>query len=246
MPKTFDVSEADPQLWVDLRSDETYEFALDALVRHYQFLVDAMAYKFKCTVPSYIVDADLISYGQMGLLKAIARYDPEVGTFKKFSSTYIYGAIVDEFRSQDWAPRNLRKDQRTIRKAHAALRDENGTPSLGLVAEHLGWDQARIESTIRKVNNSHHQTLEGVDSILDSHTEPDAQSQVLSLCRKFVETMETFPPLSQLILVKVYFENMTLTQVSDSLRQPLTLVRKLHVEAVSEILDQMESEAVLT
>jgi RNA polymerase sigma factor for flagellar operon FliA len=244
-PRSFDTSEAPVEWWRALRRGTPAESAqaLEDIARHYQSLVTSTAYTFKTTLPSYIRDEDLISYGQIGLLKAIGLYNPAYGPFRRFASTYVYGAVVDELRSQDWAPRNLRRDQREIRKATAKLRTEEGTPSMSEVAKQLGWDAARVESTMRRVANSHHQTLEGVEQVLDAHTEPDSHTQAGALMRVFVETMETFPPVTQYILARVYFDNATLTEVAVTLRLPLNAVRKLHAGAVVAIYERVYSAA---
>lgn len=245
--RSFDTSEAPQEWWEDFLSGNPtkYERALDLLVRHYQFLVEGIAHKFKTTLPSWISDDDLRSYGQIGLLKAMSRYDPESGAFSKFASTIVRGAILDELRSQDWAPRNLRRDQREIRKATKALATDEGTPSVAAVAAHLGWEEARLESTIQRVNNSHHQTLDGVEYITDDHAEPESVSQTTVLLGVFVDTLETFPTLTQYIIARVYFGGETLTQVAEGISLPLTTVRRMHSEAVAEVLAQVESAAVL-
>lgn len=237
--------EAPREWWTRLQDPDDYDIALDLIVRHYQGFVQGLAFRFKSTLPSYISDDDLLSYGQIGLLKAIARYNPEAGAFRKFASTYVHGAIVDELRSQDWAPRNLRKDQQSIRKAKTNLQVAGEEVSVADLADHLGWDAARLESTVQKVQNSHHQTLDGVELILDSHTDPESMTQTEILCGVFVDTLETFSPLIQYVMASVYFEGASLTMVSAKTNVPLATIRQIHSDALALIFDRVESAAVM-
>jgi RNA polymerase sigma factor for flagellar operon FliA len=137
-------AEAPRALWDALATPEGSQDALQDLARHYQDLVRSIAFNLKLTLPSYINDQDLLSYGQFGLLRAIERYDPEKGPFRRFASVYVRGAIVDELRSQDWAPKGLRREQRKMRQATKRLSDADGDPTLSQIAASLGWEAAKV------------------------------------------------------------------------------------------------------
>ncbi len=75
--------------------------------------------------PSHVDDADLISYGLIGLIGAIERFEPERGIkFETFAMTRIRGAIIDELRSLDWVPRSVRARAREIEAAQNKLEHE--------------------------------------------------------------------------------------------------------------------------
>ena len=73
--------EAPEHLWKKLASaDEEVSFvAFEELVLHYQYLVEAIARKLEHRLPSYLEDDELLSLGQIGLLKALGKYDPGQG-----------------------------------------------------------------------------------------------------------------------------------------------------------------------
>ena len=54
-------------------------------------------------LPAHVEEADLISYGLLGLINAIERFDltREI-KFETYAITRIKGAIIDELRSLDW------------------------------------------------------------------------------------------------------------------------------------------------
>ena len=73
-------------------------------------------------LPAHVEEADLISYGLLGLINAIERFDLEREIkFETYAITRIKGAIIDELRALDWVPRSVRARAREIEKAHAKL-----------------------------------------------------------------------------------------------------------------------------
>src|SRR5450756_1042228 len=73
-------------------------------------------------LPSHIEEADLISYGLLGLIGALERFDPKREIkFETYAISRIKGSIIDELRSLDWVPRSVRSKAREIEKACAVL-----------------------------------------------------------------------------------------------------------------------------
>src|SRR5688500_11842095 len=73
-------------------------------------------------LPAHVEEADLISYGLVGLISAIQRFEPEREIkFETYAITRIKGAIIDELRSLDWVPRSVRSRAREIERAHGKL-----------------------------------------------------------------------------------------------------------------------------
>ena len=89
-------------LWHEYR--ETRDRALrDRLILTYAPLVKFVAGRLGATLPSHVDEQDLVSYGLLGLIGAIERYDPgrEI-KFETYAIARIKGAIIDELRSLDW------------------------------------------------------------------------------------------------------------------------------------------------
>ena len=82
----------------------------ETLVHQYADLVKKMAYQIKAKLPASVEADDLIQAGMMGLLDAAGKYQDNQGAqFKTYATQRIHGAIMDELRSADWLPRNIRK-----------------------------------------------------------------------------------------------------------------------------------------
>ena len=73
-------------------------------------LVKYIVYNKIRELPARCEVDDFISCGLEALIASIDRYDPAKGaTLEQFAWTRIHGAVLDELRRQDWAPRSLRR-----------------------------------------------------------------------------------------------------------------------------------------
>jgi len=96
------------ELWRRYKVDGD-EKARERLVVAYSPLVKFIAGRMASGLPSHVEESDLISYGLLGLIGAIERFDTEREIkFETFAVARIKGAIIDELRSLDWVPRSVR------------------------------------------------------------------------------------------------------------------------------------------
>src|SRR6201997_5954069 len=90
----------------------------DRLVLTFAPMVKYIVYKKAREIPARCEVEDFISCGLEALIRSIDRYDPNKGaTLEQFAWTRIHGAVLDELRRNDWAPRSLRRWDRDITKA---------------------------------------------------------------------------------------------------------------------------------
>src|ERR1700744_1541777 len=118
----------------------------DRLVLTFAPMVKYIVYRKIREMPARCEVDDFISCGLEALIKSIDRYDPEKGaTLEQFAWTRIHGALLDELRRNDWAPRSLRRWDREIAKARDQFtglygrkpdRDELST-AMGVTTEEL-------------------------------------------------------------------------------------------------------------
>ena len=91
--------------WKD-RGDESAREML--IVRHMK-IVKYVAGRMAIHVPTSVEMDDLVGWGVLGLLDAVEKYDHTQNIkFTTYASIRIRGAIIDQIRSLDWAPRSLR------------------------------------------------------------------------------------------------------------------------------------------
>ena len=95
--------------WVTHSDDR----ARDRLVLSYAPMVQYLASKKVRELPAHCELDDLVSCGLIALVESIDRFNPARGaTFEQYAWTRVSGAIMDELRRQDWAPRSLRRRRR--------------------------------------------------------------------------------------------------------------------------------------
>ena len=91
-------------LWLEYRKSRD-QLLRDRLILTYAPLVKFVAGRVGAA-SRRTWTSDLVSYGILGLIDAIERFDPyrEI-KFETFAMARIRGAIIDELRSLDWVPR---------------------------------------------------------------------------------------------------------------------------------------------
>src|SRR3954451_2220219 len=119
-------SEDAQQLWHEYNRTRDSRLR-DRLIMTYAPLVKYIAYRKVRELPASCQVEDFISCGLEALITAIDRYDPEKGaTLEQFAWTRIHGAILDELRRQDWAPRSVRRWERDIETAREEFTGNHG------------------------------------------------------------------------------------------------------------------------
>ncbi|HXG74936.1 MAG TPA: sigma-70 family RNA polymerase sigma factor [Gaiellaceae bacterium] len=86
-------------LWQEYRRTRD-QHVRDRLILNYAPLVKFVAGRVRASLPSHVDEQDLVSYGLLGLIGAIKRYDPDREIkFETYAMARIRGAIIDELRS---------------------------------------------------------------------------------------------------------------------------------------------------
>jgi RNA polymerase sigma factor for flagellar operon FliA len=90
-------------------------------------LVRFLAQRIHRRLPQHIDVEDLCSAGILGLIDAFSKFDSAQDIkFATFASFRIRGAILDSLRRLDWAPRTLRRKDKSIQKTIHCLTSRFG------------------------------------------------------------------------------------------------------------------------
>jgi RNA polymerase sigma factor for flagellar operon FliA len=231
--------------------------ARERLVVAYSPLVKFVAGRLGAGLPSHVDDADLISYGLMGLIGAIERFEPERGIkFETFAMTRIRGAIIDELRSLDWVPRSVRSRAREIETVQSKLEHElQRAPSDAELAAKLGIDEDELQISLLEIANSSVYALDELWSIsdasgdqvslLDTISDPRADDPQESLAGSEVkdaltEAVAGLPEREQLVVALYYYENLTLREIGEVLGVTESRVSQLHTKAVMRLKSALQ------
>src|SRR5688572_32464509 len=99
----------------------------DATIRQYTPLVKYVVGRLAIGLPAILDYDDVMSYGTIGLIEAIDRYDDSKGVkFETYAISRVRGAIIDAMRSLDRLPRSTRQKARRIDAASAELTQRLG------------------------------------------------------------------------------------------------------------------------
>jgi RNA polymerase sigma factor for flagellar operon FliA len=231
--------------------------ARERLVVAYSPLVKFVAGRLGAGLPSHVDDADLISYGLMGLIGAIERFDPERGIkFETFAMTRIRGAIIDELRSLDWVPRSVRSRAREIEAAQTNLEHElQRAPTEEELAEKLGIEVEELQTSLLEIANSSVYALDELwtvsdssgdqVSLLDTISDPRADDPQESLDSsevkdRLTEAIASLPEREQLVVALYYYENLTLREIGEVLGVTESRVSQVHTKAVMRLKSHLQ------
>lgn len=136
--------------------------AREQIVIHYWPLCSFVAQSIARRLPPHIDVEELTSLAVMGLMRAVDRYDPALGSsFWKYAVLCMKSATLDGIRAEDWAPRSLRKRQKTLETAESELAKSYGRDaSEAELAMRTGWSISQIRSTRQEIAVSWHTPLE--------------------------------------------------------------------------------------
>jgi len=237
-------------LWRRYKQDND-ERARERLVVAYSPLVKFIAGRMASGLPSHVEEADLISYGLIGLIGAIERFDLEREIkFETFAVARVKGAIIDELRSLDWVPRSVRARARDVEKAHAKLEGElQRAPTDEEMAAKLEISVEEFQESLLSIANSSVLALDdlwtfadpegggGQISVLDTlqdpgAIDPEAEAQTSELKDRLADSIESLPERERLVVALYYYENLTLREIGEVLGVTESRVSQLHTKAV--------------
>src|SRR5215211_6474525 len=225
------------------------ERARERLVVAYSPLVKFIAGRMASGLPSHVQESDLISYGLLGLMGSIERFDPEREIkFETFAVSRIKGAIIDELRSLDWVPRSVRSKARNVEKAHSKLENRlQRAPSDEEMSAELGIGVSDFHDTLLEIANSSVLALDdlwtiadpdgGQVSLLDTIHDPNAvdperEMGSAELKDRLADAIESLPERERLVIALYYYENLTLREIGEVLGVTESRVSQLHTKAV--------------
>ena len=232
--------------------------ARERLVVAYSPLVKYVASRMASGLPSHVDEGDLISYGLIGLIGAIERYEPDREVkFETFAVARIKGAIIDELRSLDWVPRSVRAKARQVEKAHVALENQlQRAPSEEEVAAKLDVDVEEYRTYLLEIANSSVLALDdlwtlgdpdgGQVSLLDTIRDPaavDPQAEIDSaeIKDRLAGAIESLPERERLVVALYYYESLTLREIGEVLGVTESRVSQLHTKAVISLRARLQS-----
>ena len=177
-------SDETQQLWLDFRRTGDQKIR-DRLILTYAPLVKYVAGRLGSGLPAHVDEGDLVSYGLLGLIGAIERYDPARDVkFETYAMARIKGQIIDELRSMDWVPRSVRARARDIERAIGELEAKLGrAPTDEEIAKKLGITEEELEESLSEIARSSIAALDELWTVSGSAAATRSRSSTRSRTR---------------------------------------------------------------
>jgi RNA polymerase sigma factor for flagellar operon FliA len=237
-------------LWAKYVAQRTFELR-NEIITLYSPLVRFVVGRLGIP-PTGLLDAeDLVSYGMIGLISAIDRFDPTRGVrFEAFASVRIRGAVIDQLRSLNWLPRSAISRVRQVEGALAVLEQRLGRPAKEHeVAEELGVPTERYRQMLLEMNA----TVLSLDAPLGSLLQDDEVTSLSELLedqsspgpveqtehQELTDTLgvaiDHLPEREKLLLTLYYQEELTMKEISKVLSVSESRVCQLHIQAIMRL-----------
>nr|WP_256466085.1 RNA polymerase sigma factor FliA [Yersinia ruckeri] len=227
----------------------------NSLWQRYVPLVRHEALRLQVRLPASVELDDLLQAGGIGLLNAVERYDALQGTaFTTYAVQRIRGAMLDELRSRDWAPRSVRRNAREVAQAMRQVEQKVGRPaSEQEVAQILDISLVEYRQILLDTNNSQlfsydewrEEHGESVEPVLDGLDDANPLQQLLegNLRQRVIEAIEALPEREKMVLTLYYQEELNLKEIGAVLEVGESRVSQLHSQAIKRLRARLNNDA---
>ena len=217
--------------------------------------VRLIARRIHARLPESVNLEDLISTGIIGLISAIDHFDPQRNVkLKTYAEHKIRGAILDSLRDLDWAPRARRKQARQIEAAiMTASQRLHREPAEEEIAAELNLSLAEYQKWLGEVQGLDLESLEYGEQgqellqfVCDNEEHSPAQlMERAELERLLAQAINCIPDMERTVLALYYQEELSLREIAQVVKLPLSRVAQLKIQAVLRLRTYIEKRWML-
>lgn len=188
---------------------------------------------------------DILSFGALGLLDALERFEPDRGyCFQTFAVPRIRGAILDELRRFDWISRSGREKLQKFERTLENIAKAGGNADDASLMKALDMDEKSYRELLEIASRSYIVSLDDVIALEDGELqredvlEDDSPSALDMMERaeevdEVCEALKRLPERESILLSLYYFEGLTLKEIGKVLGVTESRVSQLHGRALS-------------
>lgn len=224
----------------------------DELVSLHAPLVKRIAHHLLMRMPSSVQLDDLVQSGMIGLIEAARKYDVSKGaSFETYAGIRIRGAMLDEIRRGDWAPRSVHRKFRQVSDAVKAVEARTGTDARDQeVADEMGID---LESYYAILQDASGSRLFSFDDLTDTGADdaiPDAVNgevtgpaeslQADDFRDHLASAIELLPEREKLVLSLYYDDELNLKEIGKVLGVSESRVSQIHSQAAARLRSRLK------
>lgn len=229
----------------------------DELITAYTPLVRFVVGRLGIPATSLLEADDLMSYGMIGLINAIDRFDPTRGIhFEAFATSRIRGAVIDSLRALNWLPRSAVARVRQIENALAELEQHLGRPPTEEeAAAEMNISLARyrqmsleasvmllsLDAPLSNLSATQDEGIASLSDLLEDSGTPGPADQVeqCELVAQLASAVDALPGRERLLLSLYYQEELTMKEISKILQVSESRVCQLHMQAILRLRSMM-------
>ncbi|MDI3546952.1 MAG: polymerase sigma factor FliA [Halanaerobiales bacterium] len=228
-------------LWQEFK-DHHNEEARQELILKYLPLVKYQVGRIKMVVPGFIEEDDLESYGIIGLIDAINKFDyrQEI-KFESYASRRIRGEIIDHLRRLDWLPHSLRRDAKQLQETAERLAGKLGRkPTVNELADALNISRDKVNQLYYQIYSSQWISLfdqKGDIQLFeifkeDSDKGPEKHYQQKERENLLAEAIDRLSEAERLVISLYYYEELTQKEIARVMGLSPARISQLHKRAV--------------
>jgi len=229
----------------------------DAAIKQYAPLVKYVVGRLAIGLPAILDYEDILSYGTIGLIEALDRFDGSKGVkFETYAISRIRGAIIDALRALDRLPRSVRQKAKRLDIVTVDLTAANGRePTDEEVAEGMGmtltqyhqtlvdcsWVTVSLDGLLDRDENNEGSGASDLpaDPNEEDFTQRLEKRQMLDALTGAVKGL---PEREWLIVSLYYRDEMTMKEIAQILEISESRVCQLHGRALSRLRSRLARE----
>lgn len=216
------------------------------LIEDYAPLVKRIGHHLKGRLPPSVQLDDLIQSGMIGLIEAARKYEPSKGaSFETYAGIRIRGAMLDEIRKGDWAPRSVHRNSRKIADAIRFVESQTGRDAQDHeVAAALDMSLEEYHTHLQDGLGSRLFSFEDLlsqpgerEGELINHDDsgPFEGLQSEHFQKQLAHAISTLPEREQLVLALYYDEELNLKEIGAVLEVSESRVSQIHSQAAHRL-----------
>ncbi len=196
------------------------------LVQTHTPLVKRIAHHLIGRLPTSVMADDMIQAGMLGLLDAARRYDTGQGaSFETYATLRIRGAMIDELRRNDWAPKSVHRKARNLSAAVQVVENRTGRDARDeeIMAE-MGISSEEYHKILRDSCNSKIFNFDdlGTDTdplsmIAGGSANPLDELEDERFRRRLTEAIASLPERERMVLSMYYDKELNLREIGQIL-----------------------------
>lgn len=241
---------ATSDLWVRFKEHHDRS-AKDALILQYVELVKIVAGRLYVNYHAHVEYEDLVSYGILGLIDAIEKFDPDKNVkFETYANFRIRGAVIDQLRSLDWIPRSMRHKYRQMEEIMERMQATHGSDiDEGLLAQEMGLSKDELSKLLSEFSVftmvSLEEKIEENSNFSIRSDHPDANPEDAYMenetKRLLREQVDFLPERERMIVNLYYYSELTYKEIAEIMGISESRISQLHTKAMMRLKSGLNS-----